>query len=173
MPSSPPRFYWDACVVLAYISGEAGRLPDIESLLDQAEKGDIEIFTSELSVVEVAFAAQEKSDGTLDPATEAAIDDFWNHPSPVKRMDIHALITKEARRIIRTAMSTPGRSVQAADAIHLATAKQLGVDEIHTYEELAARKRWAELTGLSVEEPVATQPMLTPQNAATEPQPPA
>lgn len=164
MPNSVRQLYWDACVILAHISGEANRFPNTLALLDQADKGDIEIFTSELSVVEVAFATQEKANGVLDPAVEAAIDGFWTLPSPVKRIDIHPMVTREARTIVRTAMATAGRGIRAADAIHIASAKLLGVDEIQTYEELASRKRWAQLSGIAVEEPIAAQPMLTPQN---------
>jgi len=173
MPSSSvPRYYWDACVFLAYISGEQSRLPDLEALLDSAEKGEIEIYTSELSVVEVAFAATEGASGLLDPAIEHKINSLWDFPSPVKRIDIYPLITREARGLIRVALSTPGQKIKPPDAIHMATARRLGVDALHTYEDQAARSRWAILTGLQVKEPIAPQPQLTPQTP-TVPGPPS
>jgi predicted nucleic acid-binding protein len=172
MPNSQ-RFYWDACVILSYVSGEAGRLPDIASMLHEADRGEIEIFTSELSVVEVAFASQEKLEQQLDLEMDAVLDGFWEHPSPIKRIDIHPLITREARTIIRAAMGQKGWSVKSADAIHLATAKRLQVEEFHTYEELPRRTRWSQLIGIPVAEPMAAQPELTPQTSTTVPEPPA
>lgn len=170
MPSSPSqKFYWDANVFLAYISGEQQRLPDLEALLDEAEHGDTAIYTSELSVVEVAFAASEASSAGLDPVVENKIDALWVHPSPIHRVDFHALIARDARHLMRISLATPGQRVKPADAIHLATAQRLGVDVLHTYEDQAARNRWAQLTGLPVEEPRATQPKLTPQNPSAQP----
>jgi predicted nucleic acid-binding protein len=168
MPSNPPtRFYWDACVFLAYINGESARLPHVEALLDAADHGDIEIFTSELSVVEVAFAAHEKMAGTSDPKAETALDTLWR--SSVKRVEVHTVISLEARTIIRSAKFDPGRAIRTADAIHLATAKAIGVDEVHTYEEPATRSRWEALVGIKVSEPVAVQPQLIPALSVRQP----
>jgi predicted nucleic acid-binding protein len=167
MPSNPPsQFYWDACVFLAYINGEITRVPHVEALLDAAEHGDVEIFTSELSVVEVALAAQEKLAGSPDAEVEAALDVLWL--PPIKRVEVHAGIAREARTIIRSAKFNPGREIKTADAIHLATAKTIGVDEVHTYEEPAARDRWRELVGIIVSEPTAVQPKLAPVARAAE-----
>jgi hypothetical protein len=52
----PNRFYWDACVFLAAVNGETDRVPHIDALMDAASKGDILIFTSTVSIVEVSFA---------------------------------------------------------------------------------------------------------------------
>lgn len=170
MPNSPPkRYYWDANVFLSFISGEAARLPHLEALLDSADDGDIELYTSELSVVEVAFAAHEKATGGLDPATERAIDALWDHPSPVRRIDVSALITREARTLVRVALATPGQGIKPPDAIHLATAKRLGVDALQTYEDAAARTRWATLSGLAVEEPIAAQPKMITSRSSIVP----
>ncbi len=164
MPNSPPKLYWDANVFLAYVSAETERLPDVEALLDGAEKGDVEIYTSELSVVEVAYATQEKAGGALDPQIEMKIEALWRPPSPIRRVEFNSLISRDARGIIRTALSTDGAMVKPADSIHLATAQRYGVDEIHTYESLQRRERWAGLVGIDVKEPWAAQPQLTPQN---------
>jgi hypothetical protein len=45
MPDSKPRIYWDTCVLLSFINGLPERLPDIETLLLEAEKETVELLT--------------------------------------------------------------------------------------------------------------------------------
>lgn len=56
MPDDDSRVYWDANVLLSYINGVADRVPIIEELFRQARAGEIELLTSSVSRVEVAFA---------------------------------------------------------------------------------------------------------------------
>lgn len=67
MPDEPTMIYWDACVFLHYIEGTPKWMPILDSLIDDANKtGAIGIVTSTLSIVEVAFAKEEKSRKALD-----------------------------------------------------------------------------------------------------------
>jgi predicted nucleic acid-binding protein len=61
MPANPRRIYFDANVFLAYISSEEGRAGTVQSVIEEARRGEIEIITSILSIAEVAFAAHEKA----------------------------------------------------------------------------------------------------------------
>jgi len=70
MPAELPAAYFDANVVLAYVSGEAHRAVVVRELLRQADDGRRRIYTSTLSIVEVAFGAQEKENGVLDDEIE-------------------------------------------------------------------------------------------------------
>jgi hypothetical protein len=36
------QLYWDSCVFLSYVDGIPNRLPDIDELLKQAERGTVE-----------------------------------------------------------------------------------------------------------------------------------
>jgi predicted nucleic acid-binding protein len=54
--------YWDACIFLSAINANEDRLPIITSLLDDCDAGNLRIFTSYLSITEVAFAESEKKD---------------------------------------------------------------------------------------------------------------
>ena len=159
MPNKPKRVYWDACAFIALANAEDERVSHLEALMDAADKGEVEIHTSEISVVEVAFIAEEVSDETAKVPEDASerLDAFWTPPSPVRRSEINALVTREARRLIRAAKGSV-KKLQAADAIHLATAKRLGVEEFHTYEETSRLTQWAELIGIPVLEPVADAP---------------
>jgi predicted nucleic acid-binding protein len=158
MPDGPRRIYWDACIFISYIQGDADRLPILEALLEQSGRGgDIQIVTSELSRAEVAYAESERVKRALDPAVEARIDALWADTRAIKTVEIHQLITNEARQLIRQSL-IEGRSLRANDVIHLATARWLKAAEIHTYD-----KKWftlASLLGCPIVEPRVDQPKL-------------
>lgn len=59
MRADLPAVYMDANVLLAFVSGEAGRAPVVRELLRRSEAGLLNVVTSSLSIVEVAFGAQE------------------------------------------------------------------------------------------------------------------
>ena len=152
----PKRVYWDANVWQSYINGEADRLPVIDEILNESakENGDLRLVTSELSKVEVAFATWEQLAGKLDDATEKAIDSLWSDRSALDVSEYHWLIGEEARALIRFAI-TKGWSLKPLDAMHLATAKWLGVNEFHTYDEKLYK--FAEYLGFPVCAPYRTQ----------------
>lgn len=161
MPNKPKRIYWDACVFISLVSGDEGRVEDVVALMDAADKGDLEILTSEMSVVEVAYLADEidEDSGEVPADVSEEIETLWTPPSPVRRVELSSALSREARRLIRATKGN-GTRLGAADAIHLATAKQLGVDEIHTYENEAHRTHWAALVGIPVCAPLADAPQL-------------
>ena len=133
MPDSPQRIYWDACVFLSFIEGHPDRSKAIWTWLEKAEKGKVVIATSTLSIVEVAFGKQEKDQGALIPEAEAKINNLWTPESPVTLAEFHTSIALEARRSMRDAMAS-GIGLKPADAIHLATCRNLGIDEFRTYD---------------------------------------
>ena len=106
MPSDRPRVAWDADVLLSYIDGEAERLPILDELLRQSRAGEIELVTSALSQVEVAFASSEAESETLDPEIEERIDELWTPSSPVHVVEFHPAIAQAARDLLRQAVAT-------------------------------------------------------------------
>lgn len=130
----PRRAYWDSCVFLSYINGDADRLPVIDALFDDAQQGKFELLTSAFSIAEVAFGVAERAGGVLDAATERKISDFWLPPSPVNLVEFSFLVAQEAKSLIRFGL-TEGWSLKPADAIHLSTATRMKVAEFHTYDD--------------------------------------
>jgi predicted nucleic acid-binding protein len=147
MPSAP-RVYWDACVFLSYINNEKGRVQNLEALLDRAEKGEIEIVTSTVSIAEVAFAAAEQVGHILDASVEQQIAKLWG--PPIKLVEFHAAIGARAAALSRTAL-TNGWSLKPLDAVHLSTAEQMAVGEFHTYD--SGLVKYSAAIGVSVIEP--------------------
>jgi predicted nucleic acid-binding protein len=156
MPPEPQRNYWDSCVFLSYINGVADRLSAIEGLL--AESSDPEhpreIVTSSFTIVEVAFALHEKRQKVLDAEAENMIDALWADRYAVKLIDFHEGIARDARTLIRGAISA-GMGLKPGDAVHLASARSLGVAEFHTYSNDLVK--YASITGFPIMEPHGAQ----------------
>lgn len=128
------RVYWDACVILSYFNEMTGRVKLIDGLLAKSRKGEIEIFTSALSIVEVAFAAREQTTRSIDERVEQHLDEFWADRGAIQLIEPHELIQREARLLMRQGLPK-GWSLGPFDAIHLASARALGVSEFHTYDK--------------------------------------
>ncbi len=153
--SKIPIYYWDACVFLAGITGEAGRQPIVESILEKCEDGSVLIHTSVLSITEVSFSKVEKNNKKLDEDIESAIEELWAPSSKIRIADFNEVVAIRAKDIIRRAISR-GWSIKPADAIHLATAMGIGVDEFHTHDKPIINKNKKELQeylGFSITEP--------------------
>jgi predicted nucleic acid-binding protein len=159
MPSSEPEpVYWDSDVLLAYVNGEDGRVENIRALLNDADRGLVQILTSTLSVTEVAFAAHEKAGGALDAEADENIRQLWLPPSPINLVEFHFRLAERSRDMIRIAV-TNGWRLKPPDAIHLATAESVGAVKLHTYN-LRDFERWGGVLGMSVEEPISAKPQM-------------
>ena len=112
MPADPRRSYFDANVFLAYVGNEVGRADTVQTLLDEARRGQIEILTSTLSIAEVAFGAHERDHG-LTEAGEEAIDQLWAPVSPIVLVDVSQAVTRNARTLIRKAKMDGVRGLRA------------------------------------------------------------
>lgn len=164
--AEPRRIYWDACVFLSYINGVPARIGVIDELLKQARAGDFELLTSSLSHAEVAFASIEKEQGQLDPEIEDKIDALWRPGSPIKTVEFHDLIGREARALMRRGISQGWGALRAADALHLATAQRMEVAEFHTYDK--GLLKWDHRAGFPIREPHVAQMPLTPEVKSDE-----
>lgn len=144
------RVYWDACVLLSFIEDDPDRAPLIGAMMREAMNGDYELYTSVLSITEVAFATAEKKSAKLDAETLADIDNLWTPPSPLTIVELYPQIANLARGLVRQAVARKW-SLKPPDAIHLATAKQIGAATFNTYD--GKLKRWAQDFDFEVSEP--------------------
>jgi predicted nucleic acid-binding protein len=136
------------------LNGDAKRLPILDALLQQSLRGDLIIFTSTISIAEVAFVAAEILARKLDERQEQLIDRFWGDRNTIELVEFHRVIAVGARTLIRQAMLQRWK-LRANDAMHLATAQILAVDEFHTYDgELF---KFSPLTGYPIHEPKGDQ----------------
>jgi predicted nucleic acid-binding protein len=152
--TAAPRLYWDSNVFLNYINETPDKIEVLDQLLLNARHGEVEILTSVLTVVEVAFAANEKANGHLDPAVEQKIRALWEPAAPVELVEFHFLLAEDSRALIRNALGN-GWSLKPYDAVHLATAKRMRVATVHTYED--KWERYSGMVACAIEKPSAAQ----------------
>ncbi len=136
----------------------------MDALLDASgrELEDVQLYTSALSKVEVAFSTSEQVQRVLDAKTEELIENLWHDPGAVITVEFHDGIADIAKGLMRVAI-TRGWVLKPLDAIHLATAKWLsdlglGVEEFHTYD--GRLFRWSTIVGFKILEPYTSQPKL-------------
>jgi predicted nucleic acid-binding protein len=153
--------YWDACIFLSAINANEDRLPIITSLLDDCDAGNLRIFTSYLSITEVAFAESEKKDSILDDSIEEKINKLWQPPSPINLIEVDPFIVWDAKALIREAIKN-GWGLKPADAIHLATAQRIQADYFHTYD-IDKLGKFAKVTNLKIEVPKSNRLVYPPE----------
>ena len=155
MPDTPKIIYWDANCFLAYVNQETDRIDVLNDLLRLSESGEIELYASTVSQVEVAFSDSERRRGVLDPETESRIGNLWGEDNVVNSVVFNDEIGGIAKNLMRHSIAR-GWSLKPLDAIHLATAQwmpNLGaqVDEFHTYD--GGLPRYSPIVGFPITEP--------------------
>lgn len=125
------RVYWDACVWFALIKQEPGRYDRCKHIVELAQAGDIEIWTSTLTLAEVfrkncggevAVGLAENLDKDFE---QFLLQDF------VVEVQVDRAVGVRARRLLRS----HGALKKPADAVHLATAALNDIDELHTFDQ--------------------------------------
>ena len=163
MPETPERIYWDSCLFLAYVNEEPGRVDVVSDLLASSSTGELTVYTSDLSRVEVAFATLEREQKVLSRDIEARIDRLWEGEVAMT-VEFNAAIARLARSFIRQAV-TVGRSLKPYDATHLATAQWLSdngihIDQFHTFETRLDWLNGREGVGFRILRPYTPTPRL-------------
>lgn len=116
-----PRRLWDSCIVLGYLSGQQDIKTDCEQIIEQAERGELEIMVSTIASAEVAYLP-----GLSSSDSELKIQEFFSRGYVIPAaFDIS--LTKTVRRLIREY-----QGLKPLDAIHIATALQWQIPIIET-----------------------------------------
>ncbi len=147
-----PKYYWDACVFIHVITGV--ELSTLEPLLTRAQNKTIEICTSLITIAEVAATQDEKESRRLDPVIEDKIDTLWLPSSPVKLVEVFDSIVFQAKSLMRQAIPR-GWSLKPYDAIHLATAQVVKVDQFHSYDR--SLSKYSSITDFEILKPTTLQ----------------
>ena len=158
MKSDPPKVYWDSCVFIDYIDQQQNpdRILNILAVWEAARNRDVTIHTSMVSIVEVAYFVEEKTRG-MKPESETKLDALW-FGSPVIMSEVSPLVARDARGLVRRSIQDQ-QKMAPMDAVHLATAKRLGVGVVHTYD--GSLTKYSSYIGVPIEEPSAAAPFLS------------
>jgi len=123
------KVYWDSCVWISLINQEAGKVGRCQHIIQQAQKGQAQIWTSSLTLAEVF---KKKCDGqavSIDAANDSDFERYIEQDFLVEVQLDHD-IGVMARRLLRAHPELK----KPADAIHLASAAMNNVDELHTFD---------------------------------------
>lgn len=115
------RRLWDSCIVLGYLSGQQDIKTDCDQIIEQAERGELEIVVSIIASVEVAYLP-----GLSSSDSELKIQQFFSREYVIP-VAVDISVAKTARRLIRDYYE-----LKPSDAIHVATALQWQIPIIET-----------------------------------------
>ena len=121
------RVYWDSCVWIGLINEEPDKVDSAKWVLERAEAGEIEIWTSVITLAEVYKVRQS---GDPDPEADKRLDDFLSQPYIV-HVQVDQDIAMEARRLLRAKL--PGLK-KPYDAVHLASSVWHNIETFHTFD---------------------------------------
>jgi len=128
--TEPRKIYWDSCVWIALICGEQDRAARCESLIALARAGDVQIWTSSLTLAEV-YKHRVGPDGSALPGERDGDFEAFLEQEFVVEVQVDHEIGVRARQLLR--QHTPPLR-RPADAIHLASALVNNLDELHTFD---------------------------------------
>lgn len=131
MPGSRRRWYPDACVFLAYFNDEDDRADLIADQLRRLRRERIGIWTSVLTLSEVAYSAREGKH--LDPDATDFLDEFFLQGGYIHFAQVNREIALAARDLVRRTRAHGPKQLGTADAIHIASAIDAGAEVFLTY----------------------------------------
>lgn len=126
--TTPQKVYWDSCIWIALLNKEGGRFENITPLFNRAKNKELIIYTSILSLVEVAKTKNYKAS---DPERDAYDKEgfggifFYNF---IERIQLDIPVALLARSFVEH------NELKPLDAIHLASACHYSCDVIYTYD---------------------------------------
>ncbi len=137
-------------------------MPTLDAILDMSARGEIQLHTSEVSWVEVAFALVERQRRALDSQTEELIESLWADTATITMVEYHSGISSVARGLMRQAVPHDWR-LKPLDAIHLGTVQWLldvgiQVAGFHTYDE--SLEKYGSMVGFKICEPYTPNPRM-------------
>ncbi|QKQ75600.1 type II toxin-antitoxin system VapC family toxin [Nostoc sp. TCL240-02] len=127
---SKQRHYCDSCVFLGFLNNESDKIYECKTILQAAEEGVIELFTSTFTMAEVI---KIKGEAELDESKEHIIDQLFKQ-SWIKVVNFEREMAQINRHLVWTYKLKP------FDALHLATAIRLKVDYFNTTDQALIKK---------------------------------
>ncbi len=98
--ANKPKYYWDACAWIGLIKQEPGRFDSLKFVIEEAQKGKIEIWTSAFTLAEV-FKRKCYSDQTgLDASQDEPFEDYIAQDY-IQRVQVDTDVGTAARRLLR------------------------------------------------------------------------
>ena len=124
------RHYCDSCVFLGFLNNEPDKIYECRTILQAAEEGVIELFTSAFTMAEVI---KIKGETELDASKEYIIDQLFKQPW-IRIANFEREMAQICRAIVWR------YNLKPFDALHVATAIRLKVDFFNTTDKTLISK---------------------------------
>ena len=152
----PSHYYWDACVFLAFLKREEGRIEIVREMLRRGELGELVIVTSSFTPAEVVHV---KGRDRITSDIEQAIDDLFSYDF-IRMMDVTRKVSEHARKLM-----WKYSHLRPKDAVHLASAIQCKeriteLAALHTYDPHFLKLNGVAEAQFALEIPILNDPEL-------------
>jgi predicted nucleic acid-binding protein len=114
---------------IALIKREHSRFNACAHLIEQAQRGEIEIWTSAFTYAEVYKKNCSGAQAGIDHTDDKSFEDYLEQEF-VQLVQVDADVGRAARRLLRQ----HPKIGKPQDAIHVASALLMGVQELHTFD---------------------------------------
>ncbi len=119
------RRCWDSSCFIAWLAEEDGRVDDCRGVIRAAEAGKVQIVTSSLAIAEVVKLRHHRPIG---PDESHRVRMFFRQPYILVR-ELDRFMAERAQVLVWE------RSIDPKDAVHVATAIDVGVRFLDTFDE--------------------------------------
>ncbi len=130
MPDKPERRYWDSDCFIGWLAEEAGKVDPCRQVLSLAETGEIEIVTSALTIAEVLHM---RNHSAIPKDKRDTIRQFF-HKSYIIVVPILRATAERGQDLVWD------HGIKPKDALHVATAIDVGVSLFNTFDEELIKK---------------------------------
>lgn len=121
----PELIYWDSCAFLGWLQAEPDKVDLCGGTLDRAKAGEVGIITSTLTLTEVLWT---KGGPKLSADKAETLQRFFRH-SYIRLHNVTRGVAERARDVVWN------HNVKPKDAIHVATALELNVPTLETFDD--------------------------------------
>lgn len=136
--SAQDRRYWDSCAFLGWLKDEPDKVDECESVIRAAERGELKIVTSAVTLTEVV---KLKGQPRLSEGDEERIKAFFEQPY-ILIANLDRFVAEEARKLC-----WKFDSLKPKDALHVASALETGCANLDTFD-IGLLKLNGQLTGV-------------------------
>ncbi len=124
------KIYWDSDCFLGHFYAEAGKAEKCDGVLQRAERGEVLIVTSALTLAEVLWM---RGGPRLSKDKAELVQKFFRR-SYIRVYNVSRKTSESAQILVWD------NSIKPKDAIHVATAIHLGADALETFDKSLIRK---------------------------------
>ncbi|PLX43347.1 MAG: PIN domain-containing protein [Hyphomicrobiales bacterium] len=119
------KIYWDSDCFLGHFKDEDGKAEKCDGVIQRAERGEVIIVTSALTLAEVLWMRGQTK---IDKSKEDIVKRFFRR-SYIRVYNVTRKISENAQDLVWDS------SIKPKDAIHVATAIHLDVSALETFDQ--------------------------------------